>query len=198
MFLDSTGRVYSVASHGLPSARSLGEPLAGRVKSPDGAVFVGVMMGDDESRFLFATTSGFGFVGKLGAMNTRNKSGKAVLSVPKGADVLPPQRVNDPEKDVVVAIGSDGKMLIFPVHELPELGKGKGNKILAIPKASGKAAVKLQAVRILGAKNALKIVSGKRHTTLKRKDLEHYHAERGRRGLSLLRGFQKVADVLVE
>jgi len=136
------------------------------------------MMGDDESRFLFATTSGFGFVGKLGAMNTRNKSGKAVLSVPKGADVLPPQRVNDPEKDVVVAIGSDGKM--------------------AIPKASGKAAVKLQAVRILGAKNALKIVSGKRHTTLKRKDLEHYYAERGRRGLSLPRGFQKVADVLVE
>ena len=198
MFLDSTGRVYSVASHTLPSARSLGEPLSGKVKSPDGAVFVGVMMGDDESRFLFATSSGFGFVGKLGAMNTRNKSGKAILSVPKGAQVLTPQRVNDPENDVVVAIGSDGKMLLFPVHELPELGKGKGNKILAIPKATGKATVKLQAIRILGAKNALKIISGKRHTTLKRKDLEHYHAERGRRGLSLPRGFQKVADVLVE
>ena len=93
MFLDSTGRVYSVASHGLPSARSLGEPLAGRVKSPDGAFFVGVMMGDDESRFLFSTSSGYGFVGKLGDMSTRNKSGKAVLSVPKGSVVLTPQRV---------------------------------------------------------------------------------------------------------
>ena len=199
MFLDSTGRVYSVASHGLPSARSLGEPLSGKVKSPDGAVFVGVMMGDEESRFLFASSSGYGFVGRLGAMSTRNKSGKAVLTVPSGSLVLTPQRVNDPETDVVVAIGSDGKMLLFPVSELPELGKGKGNKILALPKAAaGKKPVTLQAVRVLGAKNSLKIVSGKRHTSLRARDLERYHSERGRRGLSLPRGFQKVADVLVE
>ena len=198
MFLDSTGRVYSVASHGLPSARSLGEPLSGKVKSPDGAVFVGVMMGDPEARFLFATSSGYGFIGTLGSMNTRNKSGKAVLTVPKGYGVLTPQRVNDPKTDLVAAIGTDGKMLIFPVTELPELAKGKGNKILAIPKASGKEAVKLQAVRVIPAKGALKIISGKRHTTLKRKDLEHYYSERGRRGLSLPRGFQKVASVTVE
>jgi len=198
MFLDSTGRVYSVASHGLPSARSLGEPLAGRVKSPDGAFFVGVMMGDDESRFLFSTSSGYGFVGKLGDMSTRNKSGKSVLSVPKGSVVLTPQRVNEPKSDLVVAIGTDGKMLMFPVTELPELGKGKGNKILAIPKAGAKESVKLQAVRVLGPKNTLKIISGKRHTTLKYKDLEHYRSERGKRGLTLPRGFQKVADVLVE
>lgn len=198
MFLDSTGRVYSVASHGLPSARSLGEPLASKVKSPDGAFFVGVLMGDDESRFLFATSSGYGFVGKLGTMSTRNKSGKAVLSVPKGSVVLTPQRVNDPKSDVVVAIGTDGKMLMFPVSDLPELAKGKGNKILAIPKAGAKESVKLQAVRVLGPKNSLKIISGKRHTTLKPKDLEHYRSDRGKRGLSLPRGFQKVADVLVE
>ncbi len=199
MFLDSTGRVYSVASHGLPSARSLGEPLAGKVKSPDGATFVGVMMGDDGSLFLLATSSGYGFVGQLGAMSTRNKSGKAVLSVPKGYEVLTPQRINNPETDVVAAIGSDGKMLIFPVTELPELGKGKGNKILAIPKTTGKAdAVELQAVRILGVKSSLKIVSGKRHTTLKPRDLAHYFSDRGKRGLSLPRGFQKVASVVVE
>jgi len=198
MFLDSTGRVYSVASHGLPSARSLGEPLAGRVKSPDGAFFVGVMMGDDESRFLFSTSSGYGFVGMLGAMSTRNKSGKSVLSVPKGSVVLTPQRVRDPKSDVVVAIGSDGKMLMFPVTDLPELARGKGNKILAIPKAGAKESVKLQSVRVLGPKNTLKIISGKRHTTLKYKDLEHYRSERGKRGLALPRGFQKVADVIVE
>ncbi len=199
MFLDSTGRVYSVPSHGLPSARSLGEPLAGKVKSPDGATFVGVMMGDAESRFLFATSSGYGFIGQLGVMSTRNKSGKAVLSVPKGSLVLTPQRVNNPESDVVVAIGSDGKMLIFPAAELPELAKGKGNKILAIPKPKGKeAVVSLQWVRVLGAKNTLKVISGKRHTTLKARDLEPYHSERGKRGLLLPRGFQKVANVTVE
>ena len=198
MFLDSTGRVYSVASHGLPSARSLGEPLAGRVKSPDGAFFVGVMMGDDESRFLFSTSSGYGFVGRLGDMSTRNKSGKSVLSVPKGSVVLTPQRVRDPKSDLVVAIGTDGKMLMFPVTDLPELARGKGNKILAIPKAGAKESVKLQAVRVLGPKNTLKIISGKRHTMLKYKDLEHYRSERGKRGLTLPRGFQKVADVLVE
>ncbi len=198
MFLDSTGRVYSVASHGLPSARSLGEPLAGKVKSPDGAFFVGVMMGDDASRFLLATSSGYGFIGKLGDMSSRNKSGKAVLSVPKGSVVLAPQRVNDPESDLVVAIGTDGKMLVFPTTELPELAKGKGNKILAIPKSGAKESVKLQLVRIIGQKQALRITSGKRHTTLKYRDLEHYRSARGKRGLSLPRGFQKVADAVVE
>ena len=198
LFIDSTGRVYAVAAHGLPSARSLGEPLAGRVKSPDGATFVGVMMGDDESRFLFATTSGYGFIGKLGDTISRNKRGKAVLSVPADSNVLPPQRINQPETDLVIAIGSDGKLLAFPAKELPELTKGKGNKILAIPKATGKARVHLQSIRVMGPKNALKIVSGKRHTTLRYKDIEEYIGERGRRGRSLPRGFQKVAQVIVE
>ena len=99
---------------------------------------------------------------------------------------------------MVVAIGSDGKMLMFPVTDLPELARGKGNKILAIPKAGAKESVKLQSVRVLGPKNTLKIISGKRHTTLKYKDLEHYRSERGKRGLALPRGFQKVADVIVE
>jgi len=198
LFLDSTGRVYSVAVHDLPSARSLGEPLSGRVKSPDGATFAGVMMGGDDDRFLFATSSGYGFVGKLGDMSTRNKSGKSVLTVPAGSKVLPPQHIKDNKKDVVVAIGSDGKMLLFPIDELPELSKGKGNKILAIPKVKGKASLELQYIRILSAKESLKIISGKRHTTLRSKDLEHYFAERGRRGLSLPRGFQKVAKVVVE
>ena len=187
-----------MAAHGLPSARSLGEPLAGRVKSPDGATFVGVMMGDDESRFLFATSSGYGFIGKLGDTISRNKSGKAVLSVPADSLVLPPQRVNKLDTDLVIAIGSDGKLLAIPAKDLPELSKGKGNKILAIPKATGKARVQLQAVRVMGPKNTLKIVSGKRHTTLRYKDIEEYIGERGQRGRSLPRGFQKVARVYVE
>ncbi len=199
MFLDSTGRVYAVSAHGLPSARSLGEPLSGSVKSPDGATFVGVMMGDDEARFILATSSGYGFIGRLGNMTSRQKAGKAVLSVPAGSKVLSPVRVHNPESDLLVALGSDGKLLVFPVAELPELAKGKGNKILAIPKAaSAKSQVSLQAVRIMGPKNSLKIVSGKRHTTLRYKDVEEYLSDRGKRGHSLPRGFQKVAQLLVE
>jgi topoisomerase-4 subunit A len=195
MFLDSTGRVYSVGSHGLPSARSLGEPLAGRVKSPDGATFIGVMMGANDSKFVLASGSGYGFVGTLGDMVSRNKAGKAVLSVPAGSSVLIPQRVQDAGSDLVVAISSDGKMLAFPVSELPELSKGKGNKIISLPKAAG---CTLLALRVVGEKQVLKVVSGKRHTWFKRRDLEEYLGERGKRGSSLPRGFQKVADVDVE
>jgi topoisomerase-4 subunit A len=199
MFLDSTGRVYAVSAHGLPSARSLGEPLSGRVKSPDGATFVGVLMGDEDARFVMATSSGYGFIGRLGDMTSRNKAGKAVLTVPAGSQVLSPVRVNDLKSDLLVALGSDGKLLAFPVAELPELSKGKGNKILGIPKAkTAKSQVSLQAVRIMGPKSALKVVSGKRHTTLKYKDIEGYIAQRGLRGHSLPRGFQKVADLIVE
>ncbi|OED42409.1 DNA topoisomerase IV subunit A [Chromatiales bacterium (ex Bugula neritina AB1)] len=199
MFLDSTGRVYAVPSHGLPSARSLGEPLAGRVKSPDGATFIGVMMGTDDSRFLLATTSGYGFVANIADMTSRNKAGKAVLTVPTDWQVLTPQRINNPSEDILVALGSDGKLLAFPVKDLPELTKGKGNKILAIPKAANaKSQIRLQAVRVMGAKQSLKIISGKRHTVLRHKDVLEYVSERGRRGLSLPRGFQKVADLIVE
>ncbi|MEM7257332.1 MAG: DNA topoisomerase IV subunit A [Pseudomonadota bacterium] len=199
MFLDSTGRVYAVGAHGLPSARSLGEPLAGKVKSPDGATFVGVMMGTDDSRFVMATSSGYGFIGTLSDMASRNKAGKAVLNVPKGAKVLTPVRVVNPESDLLVALGSDGKLLAFPITELPELARGKGNKILGIPKATtAKSQISLQAVRVMGPKNALKIVSGKRHTTLKYKDVQGYVAQRGLRGHSLPRGFQKVAELIVE
>ncbi len=199
MFLDSTGRVYAVPSHGLPSARSLGEPLAGRVKSPDGATFVAVMMGSDDSRYLMATDSGYGFVARMSDMTSRNKAGKAVLTVPADSKVLLPQRVTDPAEELLVALGSDGKLLVFPITELPELAKGKGNKILAIPKAtSAKTQVRLQAVRVIGARQSLKIISGKRHTVLRHKDVTEYIGERGRRGLSLPRGFQKVAELIVE
>lgn len=199
MFLDSTGRVYAVSSHDLPSARSLGEPLSGRVKSPDGATFTGVMMGSDESRFLLATSIGYGFVANIGDMTSRNKAGKAVLSVPAEAQVLMPQEIRDPKQELLVALGSDGKLLAFPISDLPELAKGKGNKILGIPKAANaKSQISLQAVRVMGPRNSLRIVSGKRHTTLRFKDVQEYVGERGRRGLSLPRGFQKVAEITVE
>ena len=133
MFLDSRGRCYSLPAHTLPSARGQGEPLSGKLKPADGAVFVGVMMGEPSDYYLLASSAGYGFVGKLEDMFTRNRAGKALLSMPKGAQALAPVRVRDIEEDWVVSIGSEGNMLVIPLADVPILPKGKGNKIINIP-----------------------------------------------------------------
>ena len=201
LFLDSTGRVYGVAAHGFPSARGLGEPISGRVRPPDGARFVSVMMGDDEDRWLFSTSAGYGFVARLGELVSRNKAGKVVLSVPEGADVLPARRVTSVKRggDRVAAISSFGTLLCFPVASLPEMARGKGNKILNVPGAklaSGEESMAALAVVPAGGK--LRIDAGKRHTVIRWGELEHYAGERGQRGRKLPRGFQNVDGVSVE
>ncbi len=199
MFLDSTGRVYSIAAHNLPSARSLGEPLSGRIKPPDGASFIAVMMGQDDDRFLLATSAGYGFVVRLGDIQSKAKAGKSVLTVPKGAKVLRPVRVKDLESDLVAAVASNGNLLCFPVSELPELARGKGNKIIGIPgKAFADGKESMVAVMSVPEKAIMKIHSGKRHIGLKQKDLQNYTSERGKRGNKLPRGFQSVKDVTLD
>ena len=203
LFLDSTGRVYGVAAHGFPSARGLGEPISGRVKPPDGARFVTVMMGEDEDRWLFSTSAGYGFVARLGDLVSRNKSGKAVLTVPAGGEVLPARPVSSTKKgaagDRVCAISSFGTLLAFPVASLPEMARGKGNKLLNVPGAklaSGEESMVALASVPPGAK--LRIDAGKRHTVIRWAELEHYLGERGQRGRKLPRGFQNVDRVSVE
>jgi len=199
MFLDSTGRVYGVAAHGFPSARGLGEPISGRLKPPDGANFISVMMGSDDDRYLFSTSAGYGFVARLGDLLSRNKSGKAVLSVPQGGAVLPVSPVHSLTDDLVIAISSSGAMLSFPVGELPEMARGKGNKIFNIPgKAFKDGSEQMVAVAVVPPKAKLRIDSGKRHTTIKFSELDHYAGTRGQRGKKLPRGFQTVASVRVE
>ncbi|HSG64405.1 MAG TPA: DNA topoisomerase IV subunit A, partial [Gammaproteobacteria bacterium] len=188
VFLDSTGRAYSLPAHTLPSARGQGEPLSGRLKPPDGATFGAVLIGAPEDRWVLASSAGYGFVVKLGDLHSRNKAGKVVLSVPKGARVLPAAPVGE-NGELVVAASDDGRLLAFPLAELPELARGKGNKILALP---AKSEIAMMAICVLGAEQALKITSGQRQMTLKSKDLEHYLAARGRRGMALPRGWRKV------
>ena len=193
MFMDSTGRAYSAQAHTLPSARGMGEPVAGRFKPPQGATFAGVMMGANEDKYLIASDAGYGFIGKLEDFFTKNKAGKAVLKLPKGAKVVPPMRVNDMESDFVVSITNIGRMLVIPVSELPELGKGKGIKIISIPTA--KAASREEfvvAMLCIPAEGGITVYAGKRHVSIKSEDLLHYHGERGRRGNKLPRGLQKV------
>ena len=199
VFLDTTGRSFALAAHSLPSARGQGEPLTGRLNPIAGATFIDVMMGTDEQQYLFCSDAGYGFVAKFSDTITRNKNGKAMLSLPSGAKVLSPQVVSDYDKQLCVAVSNEGRMLVFPISDLPQLAKGKGNKIIGIPSA------KLQlreefvvSMAVLSPEQSLLAYSGKRYLRLKPSDLEHYRGERGRRGNKLPRGFQKIDSLQVE
>ena len=194
VFIDSTGRCYTVPAHTLPSARSLGEPVASRVTPPEGATFVGVMIGAPENLVLLASDAGYGFVAKLEDLYTRNRNGKVALNVPAGAGVLAPAPVTDVANDLVAAVSSIGRMLVTPVAELPVLTRGKGLKIIQIPTAKLKAREEfVAALTVISPSDTLVLHSGKRHVSLKPADLEHYRGERGRRGNMLPRGFRQVS-----
>lgn len=199
VFLDSAGRSYSLMAHTLPSARGQGEPLTGRLTPPNGAVFRAVLGGDPEQWYLVASDAGYGFLVQLKELYAKNKAGKVLLSLPKGARVLQPALVTDLEQDRVAAITNEGRMLVFPVSELPALSRGKGNKIIAIPSARvAKREEYVVAIASVPEGGRLTAFSGKRYISLKGSELDHYQGERGRRGSKLPRGFQKVDAVSVE
>ena len=199
IFIDSTGRCYALLAHTLPSARGHGEPLGGRLNPPDGASFKGVMMGGADDQYLIASDAGYGFVSKLSTMVTKSKAGKALLSLPRGAQVLAPVLIKNAATDLVVTITTEGRMLVNSVSELPELTKGKGIKVIGIPsKRVAEREEYVVAMTIVPEKATLVVYSGQRHLNLKAKDLAAYEGERGRRGNKLPRGFQRVERVEVE
>jgi len=198
VFLDSTGRAFSVPAHTLPSARGQGEPLTGKVTPPSGATFEGLAIGDEKREILLASDAGYGFVATLGDLHSKNKSGKNVLNLPKGAQVLPVCMVNGYDNDLIVAVTNEGRMLMFPLKDLPKLARGKGNKIISIPSARVAERVEfVVAVAVLTAEQSLTVFAGRRHHNLRPADLDHYRGERGRRGNKLPRGFQNVDRVEV-
>ena len=198
VFLDSTGRAYTAATHTLPSARGQGEPLTGRFNPPAGAIYTGFALGDKEAQFVLSSDAGYGFVVTLGDMLTKNKAGKSVLSVPKGGIVNQPALVSDEKHEFIAAFSNEGRLLIFPVSELPKLGRGKGVKIMNIPKARVEERVEfMNFVCVFSEVDTLVITSGKRTLSLTINELEHYRGERARRGMKLPRGFQKVDDVVI-
>ena len=193
VFLDATGRSYSLQAHSLPSARGQGEPLTGRLAPPKGADFVAVLGGESKSKYLLASDAGYGFIVTLEALYAKPKAGKAALTLPKGAKVLTPVPVMNTGSDRLAAVTNRGHMLVFPVSELPELARGKGNKIISIPAAKAKSREEyVTALTVVFEGASLTIRSGKRHFTLKPSDLDEYQGERGRRGSKLPRGFQRV------
>lgn len=196
-FLDSTGRAYSTVVHSLPSARGNGEPLTGRFSPAPGASFQALASGDNDTRFVLASSHGYGFVTRFENLTGRNKAGKAMLSLTPGAKVVQPAPVSSVEQDRIAVVTNVGHLLVFPVGELPELDKGKGNKLIDIPKAK-LGTERVVAVAVVSPGSTLVVKSGARTMSLSFKDLDTYHGTRATRGGLLPRGWQKVEGLAVE
>jgi len=197
--LDGVGRSFSLPAHTLPSARGQGEPLSGRVAITAGTTCIGLMMGDDAAQlWLIASDAGYGFLCRLEDLQARNRTGKALLTLPAGAAVLPPQPLHAAATELTLAaLSSSGRLLLFPLSELPQLAKGKGNRMMLIPPPKRGGDERLLSLQLLPDGGSLLIQVGKRQLTLRPADLNHYRGERGRRGVLLPRGWQRVERMAV-
>ena len=197
--MDSTGRCYSIPIHGLPSARSLGEPASSKLSPPDGSRFVGLMLGNDDDYYLLGSSAGYGLVARLDSLGTKNKNGKAILNVPTGSGVLMPRVVENHASDILAAVSNIGRLLMFPISELPILAKGKGNKFMQIPPAKFKTGEEfIVDFCSIPEGKSLQIHSGERFMTLKPKDFENFMGERARRGNVLPRGYRNVSALSIQ
>ena len=199
ILLDSTGRSYMMPTHSLPSARGNGEPVTGKLNPPNGATFEGLLLADAMTKVLLASDAGYGFLANMADLGTKNKAGKVSLNLPKGAGVLPPFILSTSvDESFIAVVSNEGRLLVFKAADLPEMARGKGNKMMSIPAAR----VENREEFVIGAlvltdTDSLRVDSGRRHISIKFKDLEHYMGERGRRGNKLPRGFQKVEKLSV-
>ena len=197
VFIDSTGRSYALDPLSLPSARSQGEPLTGKLNLPAGATIEYVVMASEQQELLMASDAGYGFICKFEDLIARNKAGKALISLPENAKVMKPKTLTNATA-LVVAMTSAGRMLIFPAKDLPALSKGKGNKIVTIPAANAKERSELLVRLLLISDQAsLEFHSGKRKIVLKPEDLQKFRAERGRKGSTLPRGLHTNIEIVV-
>lgn len=199
LFWDNQGKVYALPGHTLPSARGQGEPLTGKLNPAEGDSFVALASGDQEDWILLVSDAGYGFMVQLQALYVKNRNGKACLKLPTGAKILPPRHCTGGSGELVVCVTNTGRLLVFPIADLPQLNRGKGNKLMQIP--SAKAATHeeyLLDVQILRPEQSgITIYAGKRQFTLKRSDLAHYEGKRATRGLRLPRGLQAVTGISV-
>ncbi|RLA11622.1 MAG: DNA topoisomerase IV subunit A, partial [Gammaproteobacteria bacterium] len=196
-FLDSTGRSYNLLAHTLPSARGHGEPLSGKLNLPAGAAVQQLLIAANDQTLLLASDAGYGFRCKFSDLLSRNKAGKTLLKLPAGAQVMSPCLIQNADTDRVACVSEDGRLLLFSVDELPELSRGKGVKLLNLPKPKAGVSQKLVAIAVVSADQSLVVYAGNRHLTLKPSDLELFVDSRARRGHPLPRGLQRVQRVAV-
>ena len=197
LFVDLEGRCYALPAHSLPSARSQGEPLSGRFKTADGVQFAGLMMGEEEDLFLMASSAGYGFVCKFTDMITRSRSGKTVLSVSQGASALAPARVRDVERDRIVAIGSQGRMLVVRVAELPMLSRGRGNRIINVRCGKTGEGESMCTVAVVQDTESITLHSGKRIKKMRAREIATFAGARAKRGTLLSQGYRGIDAIEV-
>ncbi|HVT62444.1 MAG TPA: DNA gyrase C-terminal beta-propeller domain-containing protein, partial [Legionellaceae bacterium] len=200
LFWDTEGKVYAILGHALPSARGQGEPLTGKLNPAEGASFAAVISGEPEDRIIVVSDAGYGFRTQLQALYVKNRNGKACLKLPEGSRVLSPRLISNEATDQAVCVTNTGRLLLFPIAELPELSRGKGNKLIQIPSAKVKTREEyLLDVQILRPdQQTITIYAGKRSFTLKHTDLVHYQGARGTKGHRLPRGLQAVTGMAIE
>ena len=195
IFLDSSGRAYSLPAHSLPSARGLGEPLTSRF-TPDGGQFLYAIAGEPQQKLVLASSFGYGFVTETGNLHSKMKAGKAMLSLPGDSLPVEPAIIASPDAQTVVCVTSDGYLLAFPLTELPELAKGKGNKLINIPpKRLKNGDEHMIGMVVVTESEEVLVWAGQRYLRIGRKDLDHFRGERAKRGHKLPRGFQRVTKI---
>lgn len=198
LFFDGEGKVYSLPGHALPSARGQGEPLTGKLNPAEGVLFEAIISGEPEQKVLLATDSGYGFIAKIEDLYVKNRNGKACIKLGENSHILPPRLIPNRDKLFVACATNIGRLLIFSLEELPELSRGKGNKLISIPAAKAVSREEyIVDMQVLTTDDSLTVHAGKRHFTLKGEDLTHYQGERGRRGNRLPRGLQNVTQLQV-
>jgi len=198
ILLDSLGRSYTLETHNLPSARGQGEPVTGSISLQKGATVEAMVAGKDTDNVLLSSDAGYGFVTSIGDMTSKTKNGKAVLTLPKGANIINPAPIDDAENSLIAAVTSEGRLLVFPISELPVLGRGKGNKIINIPSARAQSREELMiSVVVMSADQELLVHAGKQYLKMTKADLDHYRGDRGRRGNKLPRGYQRVSHLSI-
>ena len=196
IFLDSTGRAYSLSAHTLPSARGQGEPLSSRFNIQDGASFLYTLSGDLKQKIILASSFGYGFVTELENLHSRVKAGKAMISVPAGATPVMPVNMKPGGGQIIICATSDGYLLAFPLEDVPELSKGKGNKLINIPTKRLKAGEEFMVgLTVMGEKEEILVWAGQRYLRMSARDIEHFQGERAHRGRKLPRGFQRVTKI---
>ena len=199
VFLDTTGRSYAIDPLELPSARSQGEPLTGKLTLPPGASIEHVLMAPEEQKYLMASDAGYGFICTFSDLVTKNKTGKALISLPENAKVLSPIELHNEQEDLLLAITKAGRMLIFPVADLPQLSKGKGNKIINITGTQAASGEDLLTwLMVLPSQGSMTLYYGKRKLKFKPEDLQKYRSERGRKGTSLPRGLHNIERIEID
>ncbi|MBD2810693.1 DNA topoisomerase IV subunit A [Xenorhabdus sp. Vera] len=199
VFIDTTGRSYSIDPLDLPSARGQGEPLTGKLALPVGASVEHLLTATDDQKFLMASDAGYGFICTFSDLIAKNRAGKALITLPENAKVMQPLQINSEQDDMLLAITKMGRMLMFPVADLPQLSKGKGNKIVSVPAAQAASGEDMLSwLLVLSPQSSITLYFGKRKLQLRPEDLQKFRAERGRKGTSLPRGLQRVERIVVE